>query len=51
MSPAVRGHVAHHRGPRQPVTPAEAKQIIADSWTVPEQIRKRRRSRKIARDA
>src|SRR5262249_58572324 len=31
-----------------PVTPAEAKQIIADPWTVPEEIRKRRRSRKIA---
>ena len=31
-----------------PVTPAEAKQIIADRWTVPEEIRKRRRSRKIA---
>jgi len=31
-----------------PVTPAAAKQIIADRWTVPEEIRKRRRSRKIA---
>src|SRR5262245_29197531 len=31
-----------------PVTPAEAKQIIAERWTVPEEIRKRRRSRKIA---
>ena len=31
-----------------PVTPAEAAKIIADKWTVPEDIRKRRRSRKIA---
>ena len=31
-----------------PVTPAEATKIIADKWTVPEDIRKRRRSRKIA---
>ena len=31
-----------------PVTPAEAKKIIAERWTVPEEIRKRRRSRKIA---
>jgi transposase len=31
-----------------PVTPAEAKKIIADKWTVPEDIRKRRRSRKTA---
>ena len=31
-----------------PVTPAEATKIIADNWTVPEDIRKRRRSRKIA---
>ena len=31
-----------------PVTPAEAKKIIADNWTVPEDIRKRRRSRKTA---
>ena len=31
-----------------PVTPAEAKKIIADRWTVPEEIRKRRRNRKIA---
>jgi transposase len=30
-----------------PVTPAEATKIIADNWTVPEDIRKRRRSRKI----
>ena len=29
-----------------PVTPAEAKKIIAERWTVPEEIRKRRRSRK-----
>jgi transposase len=31
-----------------PVTPDEAKKIIADKWTVPEDVRKRRRSRKIA---
>jgi hypothetical protein len=31
-----------------PVTPAEAKKIIAERWTVPEEIRKRRRSRKTA---
>jgi transposase len=31
-----------------PVTPAEAKKIIAERWTVPEEIRKRRRSRKVA---
>ena len=31
-----------------PVTPAEAKKIIADNWTVPEDVRKRRRSRKTA---
>ena len=31
-----------------PVTPGEAKKIIADKWTVPEDVRKRRRSRKIA---
>ena len=31
-----------------PVTPAEATKIIADKWTVPEDIRKRRRSRKTA---
>jgi transposase len=31
-----------------PVTPAEAKKIITERWTVPEDIRKRRRSRKIA---
>ena len=31
-----------------PVTPAEARQIIAERWTVPEDVRKRRRSRKIA---
>jgi transposase len=29
-----------------PVTPAKAKAIIADHWTVPEQVRRRRRSRK-----
>jgi transposase len=31
-----------------PVTPAEANKIIAERWTVPEEIRKRRRSRKLA---
>jgi transposase len=31
-----------------PVTAAEAKQIIAERWTVPEDVRKRRRSRKTA---
>jgi hypothetical protein len=31
-----------------PVTPGEAKKIIAEKWTVPEDVRKRRRSRKIA---
>jgi transposase len=31
-----------------PVTPGEAKKIISDRWTVPEEIRKRRRSRKLA---
>ena len=29
-----------------PVTPAQAKAIIADHWTVPEQVRQRRRSKK-----
>ena len=31
----------------QPVTPAEAKDIIAARWTVPEEVRKRRRNRKL----
>ena len=31
-----------------PVTPEQAKQIIAANWTVPEDVRKRRRSRKKA---
>jgi transposase len=31
-----------------PVTPEQARQIIAEKWTVPEEVRKRRRSRKIA---
>ena len=31
-----------------PVTPADAKRIIAERWTVPEEVRKRRRSRKMA---
>ena len=58
----VAGHLAErawavlHRGTPyvicdnngNPVTPAEAKKIIADKWTVPEDVRKRRRSRKIA---
>jgi transposase len=29
-----------------PVTPTQAKAIIADQWTVPEEVRRRRRSRK-----
>jgi hypothetical protein len=29
-----------------PVTPEQARQIIAANWTVPEDVRKRRRSRK-----
>jgi hypothetical protein len=32
----------------QPVTPEQAKQIIAGNWTVSEEVRKRRRSRKLA---
>jgi hypothetical protein len=31
----------------QPVTPAEAKDTIAARWTVPEEVRKRRRNRKL----
>lgn len=31
-----------------PVTAEEAKKIIAEKWTVPEEVRKRRRSRKMA---
>jgi len=31
-----------------PITPQQAKQIIAERWTVPEEVRKRRRSRKLA---
>jgi hypothetical protein len=31
-----------------PVTPAQAKKVIAERWTVPEDVRKRRRSRKLA---
>ena len=31
-----------------PVTTTEAKKIIAEKWTVPEDVRKRRRNRKIA---
>ena len=31
-----------------PVAPAQAKKIIAERWTVPEDVRKRRRSRKMA---
>lgn len=30
----------------RPVTPSEAKTIIAQSWTVPDQVRARRRSKK-----
>jgi hypothetical protein len=29
-----------------PVTPAQAKAIIAQHWTVPEEVRRRRRSKK-----
>jgi hypothetical protein len=29
-----------------PVTPAQAKQIIAERWTVPEEVRRRRRHKK-----
>jgi hypothetical protein len=29
-----------------PITPAQAKAIIADHWTVPEQVRRRRRNKK-----
>jgi hypothetical protein len=29
-----------------PVTPEQAKRIIAQHWTVPEEVRRRRRSRK-----
>jgi hypothetical protein len=31
-----------------PVTPEQARQIIADRWTVPDEVRKRRRNRKTA---
>jgi hypothetical protein len=31
-----------------PVTAEQARQIIAQKWTVPEDVRKRRRSRKLA---
>jgi hypothetical protein len=58
----VAGHLAEHawaalhRGTPyvicdsngNPVTPAEPTKIIADTWTIPEDIRTRRRSRKIA---
>ena len=58
----VAGHLAErawtvlHRGTPyaifdnngQPVTSQQARQIIADKWTVPEDVRKRRRSRKMA---
>ena len=51
---ALRLHAAMRRGaPYQlrdtdgtPVTPEEARQIIAAKWTVPDDVRKRRRSRK-----
>jgi hypothetical protein len=51
---ALRLHAAMLRGaPCQlrdtdgtPVTPEQARQIIAANWTVPEDVRKRRRSRK-----
>jgi transposase len=58
----VAGHLAErawtvlHRGTPyvicdnngNPVTAEQAKKIIADNWTVPEEVRKRRRSRKLA---
>jgi len=58
----VAGHLAErawtvlHRGAAyavcdddgNPVTPQQARQIIAEKWTVPEEVRKRRRSRKTA---
>ncbi len=58
----VAGHLAErawtvlHRGTPyvicdnngNPVTPGKAKQIITECWTVPEDVRKRRRSRKMA---
>jgi hypothetical protein len=58
----VAGHLAErawavlHRGTPHvvcdnngnPVTAQEAKRIIAERWTVPEEVRKRRRSRKPA---
>jgi hypothetical protein len=31
---------------RTPVTPAQAKAIIAEQWTVPEQVRRQRRNKK-----
>ena len=51
---ALRLHAAMLRGaPCQlrdtdgtPVTPGRARQVIAANWTVPEDVRKRRRSRK-----
>lgn len=61
----VAGHLAErawtvlHRGTpylicdnnSNPVTAEQAKKIIADKRTVPEDVRKRRRSRKLARKA
>jgi hypothetical protein len=58
----VAGHLAErartvlHRGTPyaicdndgNPVTPQQARQIITEKWTVPEEVRKRRRSRKTA---
>jgi transposase len=58
----VAGHLAErawtvmHRGTPyvicdnngNPITPQEAKRITAERWTVPEEVRKRRRSRKLA---
>ena len=51
---AERAWTALHRGTPyvicdnngNPVTAGQARQIIADKWTVPEDVRKRRRSRK-----
>jgi len=53
---AERAWTALHRGTPymicdnngSPVTAAEAKNIIAEKWTVSEEVRKRRRSRKMA---
>ncbi len=49
---ALRLHAAMLRGTQlrdtdgTPITPGQARQVIAANWTVPDDIRKRRRSRK-----